>query len=176
MSATETDAKRPVKWSRWEWLGFTWVGMTTFSIFGSDVPGVRLVRTVVFAAIFGAMALWAGRDSRERWTGVLAAGLVLAVGLLSSRLLSPGWTLLIFVAMSAVAGGALVGWQMRRTPDVPAKKPEPNTPVVQATKPKQLPVPGCCRWCGLRPRAAICGGRSDGGTCEPAEAAAANPA
>ena len=32
-----------------------------------------------------------------------------------------------------------------------------------------------CRWCGLRPTAVLCGGRSDGGRCEatPAEATAA---
>lgn len=35
-----------------------------------------------------------------------------------------------------------------------------------ATKPTPLPTPGRCRWCGLRPRASICGKRSDGGACE----------
>ncbi len=42
-----------------------------------------------------------------------------------------------------------------------------------AINPKPLPAPGRCRWCGLHPRAMLCGGRSDGGSCEVADASPA---
>ena len=107
---------------------------------------------------------------RQFWVHFLAL-----VGLSVTRQVA-GWIPGLATYFGILGIVALLGTvRGRRTRD-PDAADEPNAPVVQATKPKQLPVPGCCRWCGLRPRAAICGGRSDGGTCEPAEAAAANPA
>lgn len=158
-----------MKWGRWEWLLFALLIMAGRSIFDSGLP---LVRLAVFAAVVGAIALWAGRDNRERWTGVLAGTVVLAAGLMSIRQLSPGRALLAVATISAAVGGVLVAWHMRRTPMLLAKEPFAGVSVVPAAKPLPCPVVERCRWCGQRPVAVVCGRRSDGGPCETAEAAA----
>lgn len=147
-----------------------WLGAAPAIYAGRNMDGNLLPEDLIFtAALFGAVALWSGRDVRERLTGILTAVPVLAIGMPAMRLLSAGWALLAILAAFAAAGAAFAAWQHCRTPRAAATpKPEPSTPKVEPSRPMLSPVPGRCRWCGLRPRAAICGKRSDGGVCEEA--------
>ena len=134
-----------------------------------DLSELRLWRVIWSAAFFGAVAVWAGRDGLERLVGALVAVPVLAVGLPALGLVPAGWTLVTTLAAFAAPGVAFVAWQTCRTP-APPKPPSARRVVrMEPAMPLASPVPGRCRWCGLRPRGVICGGRSDGGFCERAE-------
>lgn len=178
MTAAKQNLERAIKRDRSERL---WSVVFVTAAFG--VVALWRDRTVLAATLPGlissavflvTVAVYVSRDGRERLTGLLAPVPVLAVGLPSLRSQSPGWTLTAVLAVMAAFIAAFVGWQRRRTPTrrVPQTAAVPLAPV----KPLEAPVAGHCRWCGLRAAAVICGGRSDGGPCEPAEAAASDPA
>lgn len=122
MTANEPDAM-PTERGRWEWLWFFVVILAGRSVIDSSMT---LTRLIAFAALFGAIALWAGRDLRERLAGLLAAVAVLAVGLLSLRLLSPGWAVAPVLAVSVAAGAALIRWQRHRAPMACWLRPVPR--------------------------------------------------
>lgn len=137
------------------------------TVLTATVPGL-----VFGTAFFGTVAVLVGRDGRERRAGLLSPLPLLAVGLLAIRLLPPGWALLVIVAAMSVVAGSFVAWHKRRTPA--RRKPQTVTVPLVPVKPLEAPVAGHCRWCGQRPVAVVCGGRSDGGPCETAEAAASD--
>lgn len=111
------------------------------------------------------------QHSRPKTSGHLYWLLVIPIGYAARRVasgeLTPGH--LVGIAAVAAAVAAFVVWRHRRTSRVAAKpKRESSTPEVVASEPMLPPVPGRCRWCGLRPKALICGKRSGGGPCEEA--------
>jgi hypothetical protein len=84
------------------------------------------------AAVFGVVALWVGRDLRERFVAALTVLPMLGVGWLCQRLL-PG--VLAYVAMApvfAAIAGAFVVWWHRRTPPVAESSERP--PVASAAR------------------------------------------
>ncbi|WP_419837366.1 hypothetical protein [Candidatus Poriferisodalis sp.] len=167
MAANEPDAM-PTKRGRWEWLWFFVVILAGRSVIDSSMT---LARLIAFAALFAAVALWASRDLRERLAGLLAAVAVLAVGVLSLRLLSPGWAVAPVLAVSVAAGATLIRWQGHRAPT----KHGPPPIAARSSQPAMrtdVVASGRCRWCGLRPAAVLCAGRSDGGPCQSVESSA----
>ncbi len=171
MTANEPDAM-PTKRGRWAWLWSFVVILAGRSIIDS---GMTLARLIAFAGLFGAVAMWASRDFRERLAGALAAVAVLAAGILSLRLLYPGWAVAPILAISVATGTALIMWQRHRAP----AKYEPTPIAARSSQPAmrtEVVASGRCRWCRLRPTAVLCGGRSNGGPCQAVEAPAADAA
>ena len=172
MPTDEPAFEQPTKRGRWAWLWSFVVILAGRSIIDS---GMTLARLIAFAGLFGAVALWAGGDFRERLAGLLAAVAVLTVGVLSLRLLSPGWAVAPILFFSVAAVAALIGWQRHRAP----AKHEPTPIATRSSQPAirtDVVASGRCRWCGLRPTAVLCGGRSDCGPCQVVEVPAADAA
>ena len=104
-----------MKWKRWEWLWFLWVG---FAAQGAVSRTAALPVLVAFSALFAAVTVWCGRNLRERLAGIFAAILTVAAGWLALLLLSADLALLVILAVSAASSAALIGWQKRFAPVV----------------------------------------------------------
>lgn len=125
MNDTEPDAKPVAKRHRSDdWIWVPVGGIAVGASRGGLDPRITLI---VFVVAFGAVAVWKGRDSRERLTGALAAVSVLAAGWLAFGLLSPGWAALATIAVAVATAVTLIVWHKRRTP------PEADTPVSEPT-------------------------------------------
>ena len=103
--------------SAWALLWFVPLGIAVRNI--DPISRAALVATV---GVFGALAVFAGRDLRERVGGAVATAAMLGAGALAVWLLTPGRAALAIVAVFAILGTVLVVWAKRRT--TPAARPD----------------------------------------------------